>query len=214
MTFQYDKPFEDNSGMRLQNFPDGVWTLQFALADRKALVTDITYEFINTTWQSGDVHDRPATEDEMSRQDPTDPWYGKVVMGGMDNYFNNSPYASGWTHYGRTLGLPLLTPGISADGISTGIINNRVRGHHLALAGVVAQKVPYRFKSTFTQNFGTYSTPYAQRPWQLSLALEADKSFKDLTLSAGVYGDVGKLYPNCAGLTLKLAYHGQQRWTR
>lgn len=214
MTFQYDKPFEDNSGMRLQNFPDGVWTLHFALADRKALVTDITYEFINTTWQSGDVHDRPATEDEMSRQDPTDPWYGKVVMGGMDNYFNNSPYASGWTHYGRTLGLPLLTPGISADGISTGIINNRVRGHHLALAGVVAQKVPYRLKSTFTQNFGTYSTPHAQRPWQLSLALEADKSFKDLTLSAGVYGDVGKLYPNCAGLILKLAYHGQQRWTR
>ena len=214
MTFQYDKPFEDNSGMRLQNFPDGVWTLQFALSNRKAAVTDITYEFINTTWQSGNVHDRPATDEEMSRQDPSDPWYGRVVLGGMDNYFNNSPYGSGWTHYGRILGLPLLTPGISAEGISTGIINNRVRGHHLAVAGVIAHKVPYRFKSTFTENFGTYSRPLDSRPWQLSLALEADKAFKDMTLSVGVYGDVGKLYQNGAGLTLKFACHGQHRWTR
>lgn len=211
MTLQYDKPFEDNSGMRLQNFPDGVWTLQFALKDRKAAVTDVTYEFINTTWQSGNVHDRPATEEEMSRQDPSDPWYGRVVLGGMDNYFNNSPYGSGWTHYGRTLGLPLLTPGISSEGVCTGIINNRVRGHHLALAGVIAQKVPYRFKSTFTENFGTYTMPLASQPWQLSLALEADKAFGDMTLSVGVYGDVGKLYQNGAGLTFKLAYYGRWR---
>ena len=214
VTFQYDKPFEDNSGMCMQNFPDGVWSLQFALADREAFLTDLTYEFINTTWQSGNVHDRPATEEEMSRQDPNDPWYGRVVIGGMDNYFNNSPYGSGWTHYGRILGLPLLTPGISAEGISTGIINNRVRGYHLALAGVIAHKVPYRFKSTFTENFGTYVNPFDSKRWQLSLALEADKAFRDMTLSVGVYGDVGKLYPNAAGLSLKLAYRGQHRWTR
>lgn len=212
MTFQYDKPFEDNSGMRLKNCPDGVWTFQMALANRKAAVTDVTYELITTTWQSGSLHDRPATEEEMANQDPNSPWYGKIVLGGRDDYFNHSPYYSGWTHYGRTLGLPLMVPRLADNGASKGIINNRVRGHHLAVAGVIAQKVPYRFKSTYTENYGTYFMPFDTMRWQLSLALEADKAFRDMTLSLGVYGDIGQLYQNGAGLTLKLAYHGQRKW--
>lgn len=215
MTVQYDKPFEDNSGMIFQNFPDGVWTLQFSMNNRKALVTDLTYEFINTTWQSGDRHDRPATEEEMSRQDPSDPWYGKIVLGGRDNYFGNSPYSSGWTHYGRTLGLPLILPAMpNANGVVPTISNTRIRGHHLALAGIVADTVPYKLKATFTENFGTYFLPYENRPWQLSMALEADVTERilkqPLTLSLGVYGDVGKLYQNSVGLTLRLTYRGQR----
>ena len=217
MTFQYDKPFEDNSGMIFQNFPDGVWTLQFALNDRKSFVTDVTYEFINTTWQSGDRHDRPATEEEKAKQDPSSAFYGKIVLGGCDNYFGNSPYASGWTHHGRTMGLPLILPAMpDADGIVPNISNTRVRGHHIALAGMVAAKVPYRFKATFTENFGTYGAPYPETPWQLSLALEADavKSFTRLpvTFSLGIYGDVGKLYPDSAGLTLRISYDGFHRF--
>ena len=214
MTFQYDKPFEDNSGMIFQNFPDGVWTLQFAFNNRKSLLTDITYEFINTTWQSGSMHDRPATEEEMAGQDPESSWYGKVVIGGMDNYFNNSPYSSGWTHHGRTIGLPLLTPGLPVEGVSPGIINSRVRGHHLALAGMVRQVVPYRLKATFTQNFGMYHKPFNPQTWQLSMALEADitKNATGLpvTFSAGLYGDVGKLYQNSVGLTFKVTYSGSR----
>lgn len=213
MTFQYDKPFEDNSGMNFQNFPDGVWTLQFALKDRRSYLTDITYEFINTTWQSGDKHDRPATEEEMAKQDPNSPWYGKIVLGGMDNYFNNSPYQSGWTHYGRIMGLPLMTPSAAdAEEICRGIINNRVRGHHLAFSGYFARKVPYVFKSTFTENYGTYSKPFSPALWQLSLALEISLT-KELTglpvmFSIGAYADFGKLYQNCAGLTFKVTYGG------
>ena len=201
MTFQYDKPFEDNSGMIFQNFPDGVWTLQFALNDREAFVTDVTYEFINTTWQSGDKHDITNDKGET------------IVLGGCDNYFGNSPYASGWTHHGRIMGLPLILPAIpDADGVVPRVVNTRVRGHHIALAGMVARKVPYRFKATFTENFGTYGVPYPETPWQLSLALEADLA-KRLTrlpvvFSLGIYGDVGRLYPDSVGLTLKVSYAG------
>ena len=216
MTVQYDKPFEDNSGMIFQNFPDGVWTLQFAFNNRKSLLTDITYEFINTTWQSGDRHDRPATEEELKRQDPSDPFYGKIVLGGCDNYFGNSPYSSGWTHHGRTIGLPLILPAMPADGVVPMISNTRVRGHHLAISGMVARKVPYRFKATYTDNFGTYGKPYAGVPWQLSLALEADATKQVTSLpvsfSVGVYGDVGKLYPNSVGLTLRISYDGFHRF--
>ena len=211
MTFQYDKPFEDNSGMRLQNVPDGIWTLQFAMADRDALVTDVIYELISTTWQSGDRHDRPATEEEMKNQDPSDPYYGKIVLGGMDNYFANSPYTSGWTHFGRIIGLPLIVPAIS-DGQVVRIMNNRVRGHHIAFAGVISHKVPYRFKATYTENYGTYSAALPDRPWQLSLALEADAlTHLPVVFSAGIYSDVGRFYPDSFGLTLKVSYKGSRR---
>ncbi len=220
MTFQYDKMFEDNSGMVFRNFPDGVWTLEFAFRRRDAFVTDIAYEFINTTWQTGPLHDRPATEDELAKQDPDDPFYGKIVLGGCDNYFNNSPYNSGWTHYGRVIGLPLIIPAApGADGITRGVINNRVRGHHLGIKGVCAS-VPYKFMSTFTQNFGLYHQSkdsfFSNTPWQLSLALEADitSCLKNLPigLNLGIYGDVGEMYRNSFGFTLKISYSDSRRF--
>ena len=215
MTFQYDKFFEDNSGKNFRNAPDGVWTLNLAFPDRKAPVTDITYEFINSTWQSGPLHDRPATEEEMADQDPEDPWYGKICLGGMDDYFNNYPYGSGWTYYGRAIGLPLLIPAAPGpDGISHGILNNRVRGHHVAMAGVIV-KVPYRLKATFTRNFGRYVAPLEGAPWQLSLALETflNEGLTGLPtdFSVGLYADIGRLYQNSAGLTLLVRLANRSR---
>ena len=216
MTFQYDKPFEDNSGKNFQNFPDGVWTLQFSGKDRDALVSDITYEFINTTWQSGTAHDRPATPEEMEKQDPNDPYYGKIVIGGCDNYFTNSPYRSGWTSYGRIMGLPLILGSApNEDGYVYGIVNNRVRGHHVGVKGTI-KKIPYRFRGTFTQNFGVYhqgaESFFASTPWQLSLGLDAEltPSLTNLPVSfyLGVYGDFGKVYQNSAGFTVKITYGG------
>lgn len=216
LTFQYDKPFEDNSGMIFKNFPDGVWTMQFSNNNRTSLVTDVVCEFINTTWQSGALHDRPATEEEMATQNPSDPYYGKIVLGGRDNYFNNLHYMSGWTHYGRAMGLPLLTTfAPDENGLCQGVVNNRVRGYHVGIDGVIS-KVPYRFKATFTENFGTYRDPFPSKLCQLSLALEAslpgELTGLPVAFSVGLYGDVGKLYQNSAGLTLKVTYKGSSRF--
>ncbi|MBR5499455.1 MAG: hypothetical protein IKV75_04755 [Bacteroidales bacterium] len=217
MTFQYDMPFEDNGGIKkLQNFPDGVWSLKFSFADRDAFVTDVIGEFINTTWQAGPLHDRPATEEEMKHQNPESPYYGKIVLGGLDNYFMNSTYRSGWTNYGRVIGLPLiLTSAPNADGIVTGIVNNRVRAYHIGLKGNAFEGVPYIFKSTYSSNWGHYwvgeSNFFYTKPWQLSLALEFEFGKEvtnlPLTLGVGAYGDFGKLYQNSVGLTLRFIYN-------
>lgn len=221
MTFQYDKPFEDRSGMKYKNAPDGIWTLKFAFKDRDALVTDVLYEHIRTTWQSGPAHDRPATEEEMAKQDPNDHYYGKIVLGGCDNYFSNGEYRSGWTNYGRTIGLPLILPNAPGkDGVCMGIASNRIRGHHFGLAGVVFDDVPYMFKATYTKNYGRYhqgeSSFFAPTPWQLSLALEMEfgRSVTNLplNLAVGVYGDFGKVYRNSAGLTLRISYKDFRRF--
>lgn len=221
VTGQYDKPFEDNSGMHFQNAPDGIWSLKFAFNNRKALVTDVIYEHIRTTWQSGTAHDRPATEEEMKDQDPDDYYYGKVVIGGCDNYFSNGEYRSGWTNYGRIIGLPLILPyAPGEDGICNGMASTRLRGHHIGVQGVIMDSVPYVFKGTYTRNYGKYhqseTSFFASIPWQLSLALELELGNEitnlPMTLAVGAYGDIGKLYQNSFGLTLRIRYHDSARF--
>jgi hypothetical protein len=152
----------------------------------------------------------------MEKQDPNDPYYGKIVIGGCDNYFTNSPYRSGWTSYGRIMGLPLILGSApNEDGYVYGIVNNRVRGHHVGVKGTI-KKIPYRFRGTFTQNFGVYhqgaESFFASTPWQLSLGLDAEltPSLTNLPVSfnLGVYGDFGKVYQNSAGFTVKITYGG------
>lgn len=223
MTLQYDMPFEDGGQIiKSQNIPDGVYSLKFSFKDREALVTDVLYEYIYTTWQSGDTHDRPATEEEMTKvykkyvywQDPDHHYYGRIVEGGLDNYFNNGEYRSGWTYHGKTIGLPLLLPSApNEDGVTTGIINNRIRAHHFGIKGLFGA-VPYRFRATYSSNWGRYSNPsgsiFESRPKQLSLALEIglDKQVTDMPMAVavGAYADFGQLYRNSVGLTLRFFY--------
>lgn len=214
MNLQYDMPFEDNGGIkRLQNFPDGVWSLKFSFADRKAFVTDVVGEFINTTWQAGPLHDRPATEEEMKHQNPESPWYGIFTLGGCDNYFMNSTYRSGWTYYGRVIGLPLILANApDANGIVNGIPNNRVRAYHIGIHGNAFNGLPYTLKTTFSSNWGTYHIGednfFYTKPWQLSMALE----FEFGRYAVGAYGDIGKVYQNSAGLTFRVAYKDSKRF--
>lgn len=211
LSFAHDIPFEDGSGIRFKNFPDGVNTLNFSFHDRDKWVTDILYEFVYTKWQSGPHHD---TSTDPDRQD--EEWH---ILGGRDNYFNNGEYRSGWTYYGRTIGLPLITPKpvVSEDGLVLGVCNNRVVAHHIGIAGKFARKIPYRLKATYSKNFGQYVQSYADifdsAPEQVSLALEVDvpRIFRKLpvSLSVGAYGDVGELYENNFGLVLRLTYSGE-----
>ncbi len=222
LTAQYDKPFEDGSGMRFQNAPDGIWSLQCLFNDREAWVTDVIYEFISTTWQSGTVHDRPATEEEMAKQDPSEPTYGRVVVGGCDNYFANGEYKSGWTNYNRVIGCPLIIPSLpDSDGVTMGIASTRVRGHHIGLKGLAFDLMPYRFLATYTRNYGTYhqseSSVFAKKPQQLSLALEVEFGQRfwpglPLKVIVGAYGDAGDLYRDSVGATLKIVWGNQREF--
>jgi len=221
MTFQYDKPFEDGSGIKYRNAPDGIWSVQCSFQKRDALVTDVIFEYINTTWQTGPEHDRPATKEEMEEQDPNDPFYGVIVLGGRDTYFSNGEYCSGWTHFGRIIGLPLILPAApDADGIVRRVVSTRLRGVHAGIKGLIASKIPYSFKATYTINYGNYAQSsdsfFVGRPQQLSLALEAGfgRYFRKLPmdLQVGIYGDVGKVYGNSAGLTLRLSYNDFRRF--
>ena len=201
ITFQHDIPYDDGSGMGFQNFPDGVNTLYFGFDDKNRWVSDILYEFTYTKWQSGPHHEEYDSKGVLR------------IVGGKDDYFNNYYYRSGWTYYGRVIGLPLFIPMERNDaGIVMGIKSNRIRAHHIGMAGKLFRKAPYRLMLTCTSHFGTYDNPFAGAPLrQFSFGFEGDIPFsfgkrQALSIKYGLFGDCGDIYRNTLGVTVGLCF--------
>ena len=223
-TAQHDIPYADGSGMGFQNFPDGVNTLSFSFFDKNRWISDVVYEHQYTMYQSGPINGEAFDKDGNSITP------SGVSTVGIDNYFNNSYYKSGWTHHGRMIGDPLLVPKGTHKGewssalVTLGIENNRVKSHHLGIGGKLFRKHPYKLMLTYSDNYGTYHTPYVgesqcQKPWgtvketglkQFSAAFvgQIDFLFKVQGISVlyGLYVDKGQLYRDSVGATLGVRY--------
>lgn len=145
--------FDDRSGRELNNFPDGVWGVNY-LPRGSIMIKSILYEYIQTVSQSGAPR-------------PTE---GSGQQSGGDNYFSNSIYRSGWTYEGAVIGLPFLNP----FGNATAPSNNRMIGHHLGIAGSIG-KIDYAIKGSYIQNLGTYTSPI--KPRQQALYSHATFSY-------------------------------------
>ena len=154
LTFQHDIPYDDRSGMKFKNFPDGVNTVAFSFKDKSRWISDIVYEYHNTMNQSGDCERRLATAEEIAAGDPR--VYGiYTIVGGADNYCNNYEYRSGWSNYGRMIGTPLFF--MRSDGLGTW--NNLLTAHHLGLSGSLFHKFPYKLMLSWSRNYGCWFTP-------------------------------------------------------
>lgn len=218
---RHDIPYDDKSGMTFKNFPDGVNTLSFSFDDKDRWVSDIVYEFQYTMYQSGPLHD-PETDGQGN---PII-WHQGLNFVGGDDYFNNGEFTSGWTHYGMTLGNPLFFPAgthagtWSRTGTTAGVENNRIKAHHLGISGKLFRKVPYKMMATYSQNYGTYRSPYAGEsqwghPWgtvketplrQFSFGFTCEIPLLKghLQLVPGLYADKGSVLKDSFGATLGL----------
>lgn len=131
--FIYNNIFEDGSGSRFANFPDGRYGIYFEDKKKDRLVNAVIYEFSYTRNQSDNVND----------------W-------GADNYLGHfMTYNSGWTYEGRILGAPFFT----YDENEVMIVNNKFVVHHLGLSGEVSnywKSYPYTILLTYAHNEGTY----------------------------------------------------------
>lgn len=225
LTAYYENFFEDDKPWKLfRNAPDGVYGFYYGATDKKRWVSDVMYEFVYTKYQSGRYHDRPATPEEIDKQNPDDPWYKFIILGGNDNYFNNGEYRSGWTYYGRIIGTPFITPcPPAADGITYGTYNNRVVAHYVGIQGFAAGKVPYRVRLSYSRNYGMYfpnfqtdlglpSGPFEHVRQQFSFGIEAgvfNRASAPFQIRVGLYGDCGSLYRNNFGITVSLIRSGK-----
>jgi hypothetical protein len=185
--FYFQTIFEDNSGMSKLFYEDGVKGLVIRMRDKERLVNHVVMEYIQTTWQSGPVHDLT----------------GPIKLKGNDNYFNHFIYKSGWSYMGMTLGTPLITSPVYNDENVTGMTNTRVKGYHLGWGGVV-QGLSYRTFFTYSINKGTYSSPIDPLKQQLSWFVETTLPaiWKGIDLNIMLAADIGQMYGNNIGINL------------
>lgn len=212
LSLYFDNFFEDNKINHMANLPDGAYGIYYGAINKKQWVSDVMYEFVYSKYQSGPYHDRPATDEEKAKQDPNDYFYGRKILGGNDNDFNNGEYQSGWTYYGRTIGTPFITPAApNAEGITLGVYNNRVIAHYLGIKGYFIEKIPYKFRFSYSLNYGTYGQPLDGTHKQFSFALEAGflRNPKiPFQIDLGIYGDYGKLLSNNFGISISISRNG------
>ncbi|PKA84348.1 capsule assembly protein Wzi [Ulvibacter sp. MAR_2010_11] len=180
----HEHPFEDGSGTRWANFPDGVWGVFFA-PENKKIIASALYEFIDTSSQSG-----------------------TGVGSGFDNYFSNNLYRSGWTYERNTIGMPfiLVDPSIVITDTNTPIISNRAKIHHFGVTGIV-KNFEWMLKSTFATHLGTYNNPFdsSLKNWHNYLAVSY-KTNKHGIFTAITGADVSNLTDTNIGGGLQYSY--------
>lgn len=199
-TFYWNHPFEDRSGMELDNLRDGIWGIHLATKKRTAVITDIVYEYMYTVNQSGSMYMKPA---------PTPENPDKVTGRGRDNYFNHTGYTSGYTHYQCMMGTPLFIPEIGPDGISKGFTSTRMWMHHIGIGGTFGDGFFWKSLTTWSRNYGTFSNIYPKPLDEFSFLAECKYNGEKLpfAIKAGIAGDYGKRFEQRVGGYLGIDFY-------
>lgn len=194
LTFYWNHPYEDRSGLELANMPDGLWGLHYRTNNRTAFVSDIVYEFMGTLDQSGSYHLIPSGVP------------GVFTGRGLDNYFalgagGGGFYSSGHVFYNKMMGTPLFIPVIGDDGISGGFDNTRIEMHHLGIGGALVERLTWRSLVTWSRSLGKYGKSYPEPLDQVSCLGELHYRLLrlPLDLNLGVAGDIGKRFQKRVG---------------
>lgn len=183
-------PFEDGSGMGFEN-KDNLYTFHWRKNATGSLLDELVIEYLYTKHQSGD----PNIElQEGVRSDH--------IRGG-DNYFNNGVYQTGFTYKEQIMGTPLFEPlSYNANGVVTGVANNRVEAIHLGGKGTISQAFTWNARVTLSRNFGTYGSPFNPARRQLYSLAQLGYQCKKLPiqLNALLGLDAGELLPDNVGV--------------
>lgn len=205
----YQDVFEDGSGRKKENFPDGSWGIYFETNDEHPLVKAILYEWLYTADQSGPVH------------------HYQVGLRGEDNYFNHGVYQNGWTSRGMIIGTPFITsprfnqavfnPDEPTD-YDHRVFNSRVNVHHAGFMGHFSGKTSYKIVGSYSRNEGLHDnsadiwrpevykiyTPREQWSWRGDLNYHWQQVGLQTTLSIAL--DRGEMYGNNFGVMLGIKY--------
>ena len=174
--------FEDMSAAFIgfgMNASDGLWGVNIQ-QKQWPYINHLSYELLNTTSQSGPMHDKDG-----------------LVFAGRDSYYNNSAYPQGWTYYNNIIGNPYLQTN-----------NNRVRAHFAGLGGDL-WGYKYRFLTSYVKNYGSYQKPQYSENIALLLEVshQLDKVW-GLDVTIALAGDIGTQYGNQIGGYLRIAKKG------
>jgi hypothetical protein len=185
-------PFEDASGLQIQNLPDGLYGLSLrreASPVAWLALKGVVLEYLHTKDQSGQTFEKPGSR-----------------FKGLDNYFNHAQYREGWSYRGRGVGTPFVPSRTEVAGTiePTGeyFPANRVVVYHLGLEGLLVQKVRVLAKLSYSRSFGTINVPFPAPIRQLSSILDFESPLfrrGETLLHGQIAYDRGGLYPKALG---------------
>lgn len=201
LSFAFQWPWEDGSGIGRRNGWDGLWGLYYRTPGR-ALVSGAAIEYIDFRNQSGPIHWAPADNP------------GTTITGqatGGDNYYNNDTYCC-YANYGMAIATPfLVSPIYNLNGYPA-FLHNCARGFHAAVTGNIGDKVDYILKYSWQQAWGMGRKPQPLCSIDNSMLLKACWDASALTpglkVSASVAFDAGKLRGDNFGAVIGIAYSG------
>ena len=174
------------------NLPDGIFGISMQ-QNRWPYIQGITYEYMNSTDQSGPWHDRDG-----------------LCYGADDMYYRNLIYQNGWNYFYRTMGTPFITsPLYNKDG-SIHTLNSRVRLHHLGIRGDI-YGFKYRFMCSYAQNFGNDNTSKQRLSTNLATLLEVSKHIEKawgLDFGISIASDLGTQFGNQIGAMFTIRKQG------
>lgn len=170
------------------NISDGLWGVSLK-QNVWPFISGIIYEFLGTTDQSGPFHDMDG-----------------IVFGGADDYFRNSIYPQGWSHYAYTIGTPFITSPVYSSSLST--VNNRTFTHHIAIKGDI-YGFNYLVRYSHSENYGTYRQ--YEHTYNNACMLSVSKTVPrawNLNFGITVAADVGTQFGTSAGAMITVSKRG------
>ena len=186
--------FEDNFAAigDGQNLADGLWGISLKQT-RWPYVQGVTYEFMNTTDQSGPWHDLDG-----------------LCYAGNDSYYRNSVFVNGWNYFYRSIGTPFITSPLYNEDGTIYTLNSRVRVHHIGVRGDIYGFL-YRVKLSYARNYGNDNTSRAVQSDNTALLLEVTKHSKQawgLDFGLRIAGDFGTQWGNQFGAQIIVSKRG------
>ncbi|TVZ26033.1 capsule assembly protein Wzi [Gillisia sp. Hel_I_86] len=151
----YNHFFEDGSGTRFDNFPDGRYGIFWEKDSKEGFVNSVLYEFYYTKNQSTN----------------------SLSPHGKDAYFNNfQTYRSGWTYQRRVLGVPFFDFSEEKDIV----VGNRFLAHHVGFSGSLTKSREFEYKilSSYVKKYGAYLKRYSPNREEIYLKYDLGL-FKD-----------------------------------
>lgn len=175
-----------------QNIADGLWGISMKQT-RWSWIEGVTYEYLNTTDQSGPWHDRDG-----------------LCYAGKDTYYQNSIFQNGWNYFYRSMGTPFITsPLYNQDG-SIATQNSRVKVHHVGVRGNI-YGFKYRLLASHARNYGNDCSSRALVSKNTALLMEISKTVPrawGLEFSASLAADIGNQFGNTFGAMVAIRKKG------
>ena len=168
--FLYNHIFEDGSGMRMGNFPDGRYALYFE---------DNRDTFWGVAWLKAFIYEFYYTKNQSRDRKG-------ALVDGADNYFNNNLYRSGWTYNDQVIGVPFILLNNNNFRIGTNII----MAHHIGIRGQILETYPYRFLLSYRKNYGVKDSFFPETKNILSTLLELELVNSNYNLKAQLGADI------------------------